>query len=148
MTESDKILIKRLWESGETIEVIIRMLPYNVKESRDIIAELRSSGYLSKRKIISISQNRVADAYNKGNTDINALSQMFGYTPFTIEAYLRRAGIHRMRPPHNSKTMELCDQTLAIIADLKRGSMSQTEIAKTYGVSRQYVHQLKNKNNL
>jgi Trp operon repressor len=38
-----------------------------------------------------------------------------------------------------------CDRTDAIVEDLQEGKLSQAEIARKYGVSRQYITKMKRK---
>lgn len=81
---------------------------------------------------------KVCRAWNNGTTDVDALCKMLGYKRSTVIRYLQYAGIKR-----DKKDKSLGQKALDIIGDLKSGDFSQADIARKYGVSRQYVLKLK-----
>lgn len=141
MTEADRVQIKSLWDNGLPIEQIVRMLPYTPTEARSIINLLRTEGELSPRHKKRIGVKKLGNAYISGITDIDELATMFGYTRSTVIEYLKYAGIKRERP--KKYRTSLGDTARAITEDIMLGEKSLYKIATEYGVSRQYVHQLK-----
>lgn len=144
MTEQDKNLIVRLWESGEPSSAIVRLLPYDTQTAKSMIAKLRQNGVLKGRsgKTQSKTWEKVLRAYNDGITNPYDIAEMFGLKVGTVNTLLSNSRLHRKRPSYNYKP--LCDKTNEIITQIKSGK-SLSEIAKAYGTSRQYVHIVKNK---
>ena len=147
MTENERRQIKNFWESGATIEQIIRLLPYRRKDSQQMIRELRVDGTLKPRKRKERSRQILADAVNNGMTDLDELSETYGFTKSTIIAYLTNTGAKRGRPAHNPKKRELSQQTQQIISELQKGK-TVAQIAKKYGLSRQRIHSIKKQMNM
>ena len=133
MTESDRVQIKRLWDAGLPERQIVQMLPYNGTTARKMIAEMKSDGSLQKRH--GIMRNNVIETYKRGVKSPYKIAEMYGLTYYTVTTYLSNAGLHRQREPRNYKKN---DRTLEIIEMLKAGK-SQAEIARQFGVSRQWV---------
>lgn len=84
--------------------------------------------------------SRVVNAYLEGNTDIDKLSEDYGYARGTVVSYLNKSGIKLGRPKSYNAGCE-CERTKQIIKCLKKGEKA-TEISKKFGVSRQYVSAL------
>lgn len=143
MTEADKKLVINLWNAGTKIYQIVRMLPYNEKTAMSIIKELRENGTLTPRASKEENVKAVCEAYLNGEHNIEKLSKMFKITVASVRTYLLMGGVKRERPKHYICTKEKSEKTLAIIEELNKGEKSQVEIAKEYGVTRQYVNGLK-----
>lgn len=141
MDRAMKNQIIRLWNAMLPMEQIYQMLPCKLVDAKRYVANLREDGTLKPRNKLEYSLRRIADAYNGGVTDINELATMLGHTPQTVVEYLNRIGIKRGRPKRYSTKMgsNACD----IMRDISLGEKSLAKIAQDYGVSRQYVHQLK-----
>lgn len=143
MTEKDRQKIVALWVGGTPIEQIYRLLPYRRMEAKKMVDELRADGTLQPRKRAETVIKAVAVAWKNETKDPYELAKMFGISIHTIKAYLKRSGVREgKRPPHNFKKRDFNEKAIAIMCDLREGK-SSGEIAKNYGVSRQYVHQLK-----
>jgi hypothetical protein len=119
------------------------MLPYNEKTAMSIIKELRENGTLAPRGTKSENTAAVCEAYLNGEHDVKKLAKTFHYSVGTIRTYLLLGGVKRERPKHYICTKEKSEKTLNIIAELRKGEKTQYEIAKEYGVTRQYVNELK-----
>jgi DNA-binding CsgD family transcriptional regulator len=140
MTENERRHIVALWESRVPIEQIYRMLPYRRKEAVAMVGELRADGTLKPRKRAESAVNAVALAWQTETKSPYELAELFGYSVETVQKYLKMSGVRGgKRPTANYKH---CDKTNAIMADLQEGK-PMPQIARTYGVSRQYVHQIK-----
>ena len=146
MTEQDKNLIVRLWDSGEPASAIVRLLPYDTQTAKSMMMELRQNGVLKGRsgKTATKTWEKVLRAYNDGITSPYDLAEMFGLKVGTINTILSNSGLHRKKPKHNYNPFPLCDKTKEIITEIESGKPLH-EIAKAHGTSRQYVHRVKNK---
>lgn len=150
MIENNKILIKNLWDSGETIQSIVQMLPYDEFTCKRMIKELKNSGVLIKRKKENknTTKEKVVNAYISGTTNPYKLAEMYGRSVGTIENILCNAHLNRKRPNKNYKerqktqTNELTEKTQNIIEALKDGH-SAKKISQMYGVSKQWVYMIK-----
>jgi transposase len=140
MTENDKRQIISLWESGVALEQIYQMLPYKRYHAFKMVRELRADGTLKPRKKAERAIELVALAWQTETKDIDELAEMFGYNPSTIDKYLQLSGVREGKRQPNS--YKISDKTHEIIAELETNT-SLSEIARKFGVSRQYVHQIK-----
>ena len=146
MTEQDKNLIVRLWDSGEPTTAIVRLLPYDTQTAKSMIMQLRQNGVLKGRsgKTATKTWEKVLRAYNDGITSPYEIAEMFALKVGTVNTILSNSKLHRKRPKQNYKPFPLCDKTQQIITEIKSGKPLH-EIAKAHGTSRQYVHKIKNK---
>lgn len=142
MTEQDKRQIIALWEGGVALEQIYQMLPYKRYHALKMVRELRADGTLKPRKKTERAIELVALAWQTETKDYNELAEMFGYTPSTISQYLQYSGVReRKRQPDSYK---ISQKTQDIVAEFENGT-PMAEIARKFGVSRQYVHRIKKK---
>lgn len=146
MTEQDKNLIIRLWESGEPSSSIVRLLPYDTQTAKSMVMELRQNGVLKGRsgKTSTKTWEKVLRAYKDGIINPYDLAEMFGLKVGTINTILSNSRLDRKRPKRNYKQFPLCEKTQQIITEIQSGKPLR-EIAKNHGTSRQYVHKIKNK---
>lgn len=151
MTEKDKNLVVTLWQSGEPIERIIRLLPYPICTSRKYINELRNQGVLTnENRIKKKAIDKVMQLYNSGVTNPYEIADMTGYSFYTVRSALVKAGLDRKRPEHNYKATPLkpydkISDNSKIIVDLLEQGKGCSEIARLVGCSRQNVFVLKKK---
>lgn len=138
--------IIRLWDAMLPLEQIYQMLPCKLADAKRYVANLREDGTLKPRHKKEKSLHLVAEAYRNVTTDVDELAEMFSFTRGTIMQYLFEAGVHRNRPStyHLTKEKKASERKAEIMRQIKESGLSQTEIAKKYGVSRQYIHQLSN----
>lgn len=122
------------------MEQIYQMLPCKIADAKRYVANLRKDGTLKPRCKKEHSMSMVANAYNNGITNVDELAEMFNFTKGTIIEYLNKQGIHRERP--TSYITVTSERTSQIIKDIKEAKYTQTQLAKKYGVSRQYIHYL------
>lgn len=137
LTDFEVEVLKRQWEAGVPIKQIVKMMPYKQSRSLNYIWDLQKNGVLQKRRRKN-GQSLILDAYNNGMTNPYEISDVYGYKPETVKKYLRFVGVHRNRPPANWKQKEKSDKTKEILECLEKG-VKMSEIAKMYGVSRQWV---------
>ena len=140
ITEMDIKLIKQYWNSRLTIDQIAQMLPYPVYIAKSMIKSLKRDGTLPKRSLQQMTRDKVVDAYNSGIRDVAEIADIFHLEPSTVRVYLCDAGIKRHK---NRKTYAHCERTEEILAAIRNREGNLTELAKRFGVSRQYVHQIK-----
>lgn len=139
----------RLWENGESLIAIYRLLPYKPREIRQELAKLRQNGVLGERTQVgrSISREKILQAYKGGKTPTDIANEL-GCSSVTVYTALREQGIAVERPKHYKKrTVKvgmLCDKTQAIIKCLQEGKRA-CEVAKEFGVSKQYVSFIKHR---
>lgn len=146
MTESEIKLVERLWSSGKGVGEIARLLPYKEYIAKREIAELKRNGVLKGRsgKSQANTQERVLQAYNDGITSPYEIAELCGVGVGYVYNVLSRAKVKIQRPKRNYKQRKLCENTQAIITALQSGKTAR-EICTEFGVSTQYVYQVKNK---
>lgn len=137
MTENDKAYIIKLWNAKVPIYRIIRMLPYKANTVREMVRELKKDGTLQPRD--RTSTEAIVNAYKSGMTNPHEIAETYGVSINTVYSYLSRSRVKMTRPHHNRKKDP---QSLAIIAEIKTGK-SNAEIARQFGVTRQWVYELK-----
>jgi hypothetical protein len=125
------------------MEQIYQMLPCKLQDAKRYVANLREDGTLKPRHRKERSMRLVKEAYDSGITDLDELAEMFSFTRGTVIQYLNMQGISRPRPTTYSSTVG--EKTIEIMQHLREAKISQTQLAKKYGVSRQYIHTLSNK---
>jgi hypothetical protein len=132
--------IKRLWDSGVAIETIVRSLPTTIVLARDTIKEMRLSGELKPRSKHEITRQKIEALFEKGYNKQQIASELAMSTR-TVNDYLADMGI-KGRPPKNYKPRKRSEKTHIIINELQKPQISYSEIARKYGVSRQYVYRI------
>lgn len=142
MEESIKRKIVSMWESRMSVKAIIRSLPLTEKEALQLVNELKADGTLQKRDRHKMLEEQVVSEYNRGTTDKTELCAVFGIAKPTLFKIAKNNGIRFVRPAKNHKKRELNQKAKYIIEDLRNGVKSK-QIQARYGVSRQYVSQLK-----
>ena len=144
MTESEIKLVERLWASGKGVGEIARLLPYKEYIAKKEIAQLKKKGVLKGRsgKTATKTWEKVLQAYNDGITNPYEIAELcdccYGY----VNTILSNAKLGRVK--RNYKQRKVCENTQAIITALKSGKRVR-EICAEFGVSTQYVYQVKNK---
>ena len=146
MTESEIKLVERLWASGKGVGEIARLLPYKEYIAKREIAELKKKGVLKGKsgKSQANTQARVLQAYNDGITSPYEIAELCGVYVGYVYNVLSQAKVKIQRPKHNYKQRKLCENTQAIITALRSGKRVR-EICADFGVSTQYVYEVKNK---
>ena len=84
--------------------------------------------------------DKVIAEYNRGERNPFAIAEKFGIKVKSVRDYIYRAGLNL---GGRKKVYNRAAKTQFIMTDLKLGVLSMAKIAKKYGVSRQYVFQLK-----
>lgn len=148
MTESEKNLVIRLWDSGATIGEIVKLLPYKEYIAKEYIREMKSQGILVGRSGKSQAKTlaKAINLYNSGITNVCEIAELLGMKKRSVETIFRKGNFKRPRPKHNYRETNICDKSRAILDDIRQGEMSLSEIARKHNVNRQWVWQLKNKN--
>ena len=141
MTESERNQIITLFKSGMPITQIGRMLPMTDGEFRKAITELKANGELPKVDR-TVTKDKIARAIAEGMTSSVELCETFDITEKTLKTYKCQMGIKTGRPKRNYRH---CERTLAIIEDLKEGTMTVAEIARKHGIKWQSVHKIRRK---
>jgi hypothetical protein len=146
LTESEIKLVERLWASGKGVGEIARLLPYKEYIAIREIRELKKKGVLKGKsgKSQANTQAKVLQAYNDGITSPYEIAEMFGVCCGYVNNILSGAIGGRQRPKRNYKQRKLCKNTQAIITALRSGKRVR-EICAEFGVSTQYVYQVKDK---
>ena len=146
MTESEIKLVERLWASGKGVGEIARLLPYKEYIAKREISELKKKGVLKGKsgKSQAITQARVLQAYNDGITSPYEIAESCGVCVGYVYNVLSQAKVKIQRPKRNYKQRKLCENTQAIITALRNGKRVR-KICTEFGVSTQYVYEVKNK---
>ncbi len=149
MKENDREFIIKMWESGEPISQIIRMLPYPAEIARQYIVDMRKAGVLLlERRSNRAGGWRIINMYKEGITNPYEIAEKLNYSMHTVNDVLSKAKLNRKRPKHNYKKTriktygELSDNTQRII-DLLQEGKDCLEVANIVGCSRQNVFQVK-----
>ena len=140
MTEADKAKIISLWENGMTLGQIRQMIAVPSREFDLTVRTMKRNGEFPKTR--KTAEEKVVEAFKGGETNPYVLADTYGVKVSSVKLFLHWNGCKRKRPPLNYVH---CDRTNAIIEDLREGEISQIEIAKKHGVSRQYVTKIKRK---
>ena len=146
MTESEIKLVERLWANGKGVGEIARLLPYKEYIARQEIRELKRNGVLKGKsgKSRANTQARVFQAYNDGITSPYEIAELCSVGMGYIRNVLSQAKVKIQRQKHNYKQRKLCENTQAIITALRSGKRVR-EICTEFGVSTQYIYEVKNK---
>ena len=147
MEQIYKEQIKKLWDNGESIDRIIKLLPFEKKIVAKAIIEMRKNGELlmEDRNKNKTKKNKILRLYNSGVQNPYTIAEEVGCSLLSVKAVLYRAGIKRKRPSKNYKERKKSDvstlkeTTQKIISEIKTGK-PKSQIAKMYGVSRQWVY--------
>ncbi len=138
LSEYEKSMCLTLWQDGESIISIAKMLPYKVGTAKRLIKDLVASGYLPQRKRGDLVKDRLKRLVASGVTDSYEIATILGINQQTVLNYKSRLKLYTERPPKNYRPTVLSEKTQQIIADLQNG-ISNKEIQTKYDVSRQYV---------
>ena len=146
MTESEIKLVERLWANGKGVGEIARLLPYKEYIAKREIAELKRNGVLKGRsgKSRVNTQERILQAINDGITSPYEIAELCGVCRRYVYNILSRAKVKIQRPKRNYKQRKVCENTQAIITALRNGKRVR-EICAEFGVSTQYIYEVKNK---
>jgi DNA-binding CsgD family transcriptional regulator len=152
MSESEIKLVKELWESGNTIRQIARLLPYKEYIAIKKIQELRRNGGLSEKggRTYENTKAKILQLYNDGIKNCEQIGKILCLSKDYVRNILVAEKLNRKRPQHNYNKRKpvdistLCDKTQKIVQELNNGKPIK-DIAKSQNVSRQYVSALKNK---
>ena len=135
MEHSEKQKILGYWESGMSIAQIRALTGI---ASPDIVNALREMG-AGKRPT---TEQRVVALFESGVKNAALISREIGVKTKVVYNYLYANGLRIGGKTrifvHSKKTME-------IARDIELGELSQSEIARKHGVSRQYVSQVARK---
>lgn len=151
ITQSDKEYIKKLWDSGVSINDILRLMPYKINDTRKIIKQLCEEGFLEEKRKTKgeVTREKVIALYKSGVENPFDISAELGIAMSTVYQYLKDyRGIvkrtrHNWRPIKKYKTT---DKTQEILQEICNGQLKDIEIARKYGVTKQWIYQLKKKN--
>lgn len=143
MTQNERRQIITLWESGVSVNKIYQMLPYGRRKAISMVAALKSEGVLKPRSKLEIAIKNVVYLWENETKDPHEIAKITGYTFKTTQRYLCLSGVRNgAYPTRQFKPKQLNDKAQAIMEALKEGK-PMTKVAKEFGVSRQYVFQLK-----
>lgn len=144
MTQQDRELIIRLWNNRMSINKIVRMLPYKPTVAKQYVKEVKESSELKAENRAPTQREIVVTAYKNGMTNPHEIAEHFGYNFDTVQTFLARAKLNRKRPPKNYKQRTGVDRTQQIITAINDGK-SNAEIARQFGVTRQWVYTIRKK---
>lgn len=140
MTEIEKSRIVSLWESGMTLGQIRQMVAVGRVEFADTVREMKRNGeFPTTRKT---AEEKVVAAFQRGDRNPYAIAEEYGLSVHSVRSFL---GWNKCHKGKKTRNWVHCDRTDAIVEDLQEGALSQSEIARKYGVSRQYITKMKRK---
>jgi DNA-binding CsgD family transcriptional regulator len=135
MEHSEKQKILAYWESGMSIAQIRAVTGHYAQE---IVQALREMGAGQR----PTCDQRIVALFNSGVKNAPLIARELGVSQKTVYHALYANGL---RIGGKSRIFKHNEKTRAIARDLESGGMSQSEIAKKHGVSRQYVSQVARK---
>lgn len=130
MTEFEKEQALEYCRKGYTVSEILMILPIDTKELKALLSAENIQGAESVRG----SRAELIVDVQKGETNVETLAEKHFLSKSTIYNYVKTGH----RKPHYKKTL-----TNAIVEDLQKGDLTQSEIARKYNVSRQAVFKCK-----
>lgn len=142
MTDREKQEVKKMWEQGMSGAAIARLLPYKEYISKREISQLKKEGFLKPRNVSDIRDATIIAEFEK-NKNLLEIANTHGISIHYVRLILKRNKIAHPKTMNFLKNPPT-DKVSAIMRDLEN-RVSQTEIANNYGVSRQYVFQIKQK---
>lgn len=146
MTDYERQQIKRLWCAKVPIKEIVRMLPCTERKARAYINEMRESGELKAEDRKRDLKKVLTEMFDSGMTVEEVCSELKIDT-VTLYCYcsIHKVAIKRSKKYKKRiqpKVEDLCEKTQKIVADLQSG-LSNIEVARLNGVSRQHVSKIK-----
>ena len=142
MTEREKQDLKTMWEQGVPISQIVRLFPYKEYLVRGEIKSLKKSGFLPARDAFVAVSEGVTSQYIDG-MDARQIANDHGCSVRKIYYILEKNGVNRKKTQNFVKGK--CAEKTEAIKEAIKCKKSLSEIARDFGVSRQYVHQIKQK---
>lgn len=142
MTESDLKTLIELWNGRISVRQICQVLPYKKGIVQRTIEALKANGTLVESNRITSKAYRVVIAYNNGIKDREVLSDIFNYNIHYITQILKNYGITFERKRGYKKKPSKINDTKAQIIEALRQGQRQTEVARQFVCSRQYVNQI------
>ena len=140
MTEQDKKKIVALWQSGMTLGQIKNLFPVKILEYKATIREMKANGEFPKER--KNAEQKVVEAFQRGERNPYKIAEEYGLSVHSVRSFL---GWNKCHKGKKTRNWVHCERTDAIVEDLQEGKLSQAEIARKYGVSRQYITKMKRK---
>lgn len=141
-----KETITKMYNDGISLRVIERTLPMTIKEAQNLIKQMKINSELPSRSLGEITKNKVKILYEQGKNKYE-IAQELNLNTQTVEKTLTLLFPHRGRPKHNYINNRKGNaKTLGIQEELQKGELGYSEIARKFGVSRQYVFRLSKEN--
>lgn len=142
MTEQERNEIIKLWENGLPSTAIQRMFPYRPYTILKEIKQMRKDGLLvgNSGKTSAKTIQKAIELYKEGKMPHEVAEQL----KISI-SYARKLSVDAKLNRHckgGYKKAKIKATTTAILQDLEQG-LTQSECARKYGVSRQWVNQIK-----
>lgn len=144
MTQQDRELIIKLWNNRMSINKIVRMLPYSPTVARQYIKEVKESGALKAENRVPTQEQLCVMAWQNGMTNPHEIAETFDINYNCVQTYLKDAKLQRKRPSTNYKKRNAPERRQQIIQALNDGK-SNAEIARQFGVTRQWVYTIRKK---
>ena len=94
------------------------------------------------KEITQLKRQNLVQLFLERTTNLMDLSRITGYKPDTIKIILNDNGVKRKRPKHNYVKRQRNQKAKEILYELLTSDKKPIDIAKEYGVSRQYVSEL------
>lgn len=140
MTDSEKNKVLTLWQSGMTLGQIRQLMAMTSAEFKRAIAEMKRNGEFPKTR--KTAEQKVVEAFQRGERNPYAIAEEYGLSVHSVRSFL---GWNKCHKGKKTRNWVHCDRTNEIVEDLQEGVLSQAEIARKYGVSRQYITKMKRK---
>ena len=145
MTEQDRALIKRFWDSGLSGVAISRMFPCKSYLVRNEIAQMKKDGILDGNlgRTKEKTEKRFLELVEQGYTK-EEIAEVLNLKPNTIRALYTRLHIKRPIEKKYKVGKKVHEKTQFIVYDIVKGQDIKA-ISNKYNVSRSYVYRLRKK---
>lgn len=130
MTEMERQQVTDFFTKGYTIKDIMLIMPFSRDEIKEVIEQHKGQARESKA---NIKYALMADDVKNGETNVYALAEKYNVSVRSVYRYCK---VGHKKPHYNSKSA-------LIVAELQKGELSQAEIARQYGTTRQAVNRCK-----
>lgn len=138
VTEQEKTKIASLWKDGMPLEQIRQLFGVSRTEFNKEVKEMKKQKIFPNERIKL--EDRVVQEYLLGERNPYNIAKNLNTTIGTVRVYLCK---NNLKLGKKTKHYICCEKTNEIKSAIEEGSLSSSEIAKIFGVSRQYVNELK-----
>ena len=145
ITEQHQQAIASMWKLGVTKQTIAHSFPYRPAYIYRYLKGALKRGVLPKRSLKDYTKYKIITLYKGGLTSIYDICEAVQRCRRVVVETLVEEGLITNKPEHKYKKRAISSKTEQIIDEICEGNKTISQIARDYGVSRQYVSWLAKK---